>query len=409
MRRTLPILTATLLALVLPGTARPADTEEPKFGEYKASQLIDLLKTHKEAKRRRAALVGLEQIGLKWRPGVYTIIVTLKSDADDGVREAAARAVGNLAEQADEVRDETDKNLRKMMVEVRDACLGGLRTALKDDKSAKVREACAGGLGRVGTDLLTLRKEDEREQTLIDDFRAAVPVLTDALKDSDSGVRAAAAESLGRLCEYARDSVPALVDAFKDKKADRFVRSYAALSIGQIGGDGARSAVSALSDALTDKDTPPEVRRSAATAIGALKTDGAGAAAALGKALQDDNVDVRRAAAASLGQIGPEARAALADLEKGAKDEDKVVRAQVMHTLGLMSEDVVAAVRVLTRGTQDTAVEVRVEAIAALGNLGPNLGASKDAAEKVLRGLKNDPQLAVREAALEALKKVLKE
>ncbi len=135
------------------------------------------------------------------------------------------------------------------MVEIRDGCLDALRIALKTDKDpkdpkedakrARVREACAIGLGRVGTDLLTLKKEDEREQTLIAGFRASVPVLTAALKDPDSGVRAAAAESLGRLSDYATDAVPALIETFKDKKADRFVRGYAAFALGRIGGDGA--------------------------------------------------------------------------------------------------------------------------------------------------------------------------
>jgi HEAT repeat protein len=410
MRRTLCAAAAVLIAAVLPpGSARPAD-DEPKFGPYTASYLMSVVKTDKEAKRRRIALTGLEQIGLKSPRGVLTIIGALKDDADPGVREAAAQALTRIAQKAEDAKE--PKEERSKNVDIRDGCLDALRAALKDDRDpkdpkkdvvrAKVREACAAGLGRVGTDLLSLEREKEREQTLIAGFKTSVPVLTEALKDPDPGVRAAAAESLGRLSDYARDAVPALVETFKDRQANRFVRGYAAFAIGRIGGDSAREAVPTLAEALTDKDTPEEVRRSAATALGALKADGAAGAAALGRALKDRNVDVRRAAATSLGQIGPESRAALAALKEAARDEDKFVRAQALHVLGTMTQDAAEVLRVLTDGMQDQLLEVRLAAIEALGNLGPEA----KAAVPVLNAATRDAQAAVREAATEALKKI---
>jgi HEAT repeat protein len=414
MRRTALLLTLPLAAvLLLAGGARPADDDEPRIGPYTASFLMGVLKTDKEVKRRRAALSGLEQIGLKSPKGVLTVIAALKEDADPELREAAAQALGRLAQQAEEVPKEP-KDKRKEAAEMRDGCLTALRTALKEDrdpkdakadaKRAKVREACAGALGRVGTDLLTRRKEEEREQSLILGFRAAVPILTEALRDPDSGVRAAAAESLGRLSDYAHDAVPALIEAFKDKTADRFVRGYAAFAIGRIGGDGARGAVPALAEALTDKNTPDDVRRSVATALGALKTDGAGGAEALGKALKDRNVEVRRAAAAALGQIGPEAHGALAALLEAAKDEDKFVRGQALHVLGTMPQDATAVLEVLTAAADDQVLEVRLSAVEALGNLGP--AAKVDSVIKLLEAKSRDPRPAVRDAATEALRKI---
>ena len=415
MRRSSPALTVLLLAaFLLPGSTRSAD-DEPKVGDFTASYLMGLVKTDKDAKKRRAAISVLVQIGLKSPKGILTIIGALQDDTDPEVRAAAAQAVGQLAQKAEEkVEDAREpKEAGPKLVEIRDGCLDALRTALQKDKDkdakldakrARVREACATGLGHVGTDLLTTRTAETRSDSLVKAFTASVPVLRDALKDPDSGVRAAAAESLGRLSEYARDAVPALVETFKDKKADRFVRGYAAFAIGRIGGSDAREAVPALGEALTDKDTPEAVRRSAATALGALKANGAAGAAALGQALKDTNVDVRRAAATSLGQIGAEARTALAALKEAAKDQDKFVRAQVLHVLGTMTQDVTEVLRVLTDATQDQVLEVRLAAIEALGNLGPDA----KAALPVLRGFKNDSQPTIREAAVEAIKKIEK-
>jgi HEAT repeat protein len=415
MRRTLPGLAATLLAVfLLPATARPAD-DDPKIGDYSASYLINLVKTGKEVKKRRAAVNLLKELGLRSPKGILTVLGALKDDADPEVREAAALAAGDIAQKAEETKDPKDQ--RRFMVEVRDGCLEALRTALQKDRDAKdpkadaprarVRAASASALGRVGTELLTLKKEEEREQTLIAGFKAAIPLLSDALKDPSPEVRAAAAESLGRLSEYAREALPELVEAFKDKKADRFVRGHAAVAIGRIGGDGARAAVPALSEAVTDKDAPADVRRSAATALGALKADGAGGAAALGQALKDGSVDVRRAAAGSLAQIGPDARAALDAVKEAAKDQDKFVRAQALHVLGLMTQDAADVVRILIAATDDQILEVRLAAIEALGSLGPS--AKLEATVKVLTRLKTDAQGSVREAATEALKKVEKE
>jgi len=387
MRRTLPALTVILTAALLwPATARPQDEEDPKVGSYSASFLMSVLKTDKKPERRRVAVSGLEQIGLRSQKGILAIMAALKDDADPGVREAAAQALSGIAQKAEQTRE--PKEQRPKMVDIRDGCLDALRAALKNDRDAK-----------------DPNKDKEREATLIAGFRASVSLLTESLKDPDSGVRAAAAESLGRLSDYAHDSVPALVETFKDKKADRSTRRYAAFAIGRIGGDAARDAVPNLAEALTDKDSPDEVRRSAATALGALKKDGAGGAAALGQALKDKNVDVRRAAAAALGQIGSENRAALKPLMEAAKDQDKFVRAQALQVLGTMTQDAADVLRVLTDGMQDQLLEVRLAAIEALGNLGPDA----KAAVPVLRAARTDASSAVREAAAEAIKKIEKE
>src|SRR5262249_35726598 len=127
MRRTLPALAAVLIAALLwPAAARPADEEDPKIGSYSASFLMGILKTDKEAKRRRVAVGGLEQIGLRSPKGILAIIAALKDDADPDVREAAARSLTAVAQKAEETRE--PKEQRSKMVDVRDGCLDAMRT-----------------------------------------------------------------------------------------------------------------------------------------------------------------------------------------------------------------------------------------------------------------------------------------
>ncbi len=104
MRRTLPALAAFLLAATVPGTARPAD-DDPKFGPYPASYLISILKTDKVVKKRRVALGGLEEIGLRSPKGILAIVAAIKDDTDPGLREAAAQSLAKLAQKADETKD----------------------------------------------------------------------------------------------------------------------------------------------------------------------------------------------------------------------------------------------------------------------------------------------------------------
>jgi HEAT repeat protein len=362
-------------------------------GDFTASQLLAKLRTEKDPNVRRGALIGLELIGPRYRRGPLAVVATLKEDSEETVREAAAQVLGKMAQAAHDIRE---KELRDSAVETRDLALGALRTALKEDRSPRVRQAAALALGRVGA-------EDRRPEASLQAARKqAVPVLIAALKDEASGPRAAAAESLGRLGPLAAEALAPLVEAFKNRQADRFVRSYIAFAIGRIGGDEARSAVPILAEALTDSATPPEVRRSAAEALGALKGEAAGAAASLGQALKDRSVAVRRAAVAALDQLGPEARPALASLKEAARDDDKLVRALTLHVLGSIPQEAAAVLPVLLAGMRDQLLEVRLAAIEALGRLGPEAKAAVPALTAATR----DSQTTIREAAAEALKKI---
>src|SRR5262245_53462906 len=138
----------------------------------------------------------------------------------------------------------------------------------------------------------------------------AVPDLIAALKDSDEGVRAKAAEALWALGPEAREAVPALTLLLQDASAG--VRLNAAGALGDIGPD-ALPALPALRKALWDRD--PYVRAQAATAVGRFGTAALAAVPDLVGALRDGAKAVRVAALYALAEIGPDAKAALPALK----------------------------------------------------------------------------------------------
>ena len=99
-------------------------------------------------------------------------------------------------------------------------------------KDASVRRTAAEEIGKIAQVKASAAKQ-------------ALQPLLDALKDSASGVREAAALAVGRLDEPA-EAVPALVKLIKDEK-DKSVRVAAARGLGQMG-PAAREAVPTLRD-----------------------------------------------------------------------------------------------------------------------------------------------------------------
>ena len=137
--------------------------------------------------------------------------------------------------------------------------------ALQDD-NGKTRLSAASVLGEIGPE--------------------AVPALIDALQNGDESLRFSATLVLGDMGPAAKDAVPALVEALRDR--DFFY--FAAKSLSDIGSD----AVPALVDALRNDNVL--LRRGAAGALLQLGVDAKDAIPALNKALQeDDNFGVRQA------------------------------------------------------------------------------------------------------------------
>lgn len=158
---------------------------------------------------------------------------------------------------------------------------------------------------------------------------SAGTALIGALRDDDPGVRAAAAEALGKRHEMA--AVPALITALRDDEAA--VRSHAVEALSEMGD---LRALEGLMTALGDSNA--EVRAQAAEALGELHdahgrtADAQRMARALAGLLDDGSVEVRRRAVDSLSNL--EAARPIDSLLRALKDSDTEVRQKAVSALG---------------------------------------------------------------------------
>jgi len=382
MSRALVVLTLAILILIVsPPAARSAD-EEPMLLGRKLSEWLKLLREDKEAIRRQYILRALEVVGPNAKDVLPAIRTSLKEDTDEGVRTAAAQTLGRMAPKAKDVA----------------AIIEALVGALQDDKSGKVREAAAGSLGSMAAD-----KELRTALPML--ARLALPPLTKALKDMHAGTRAAATEAVGRFGPDAREALPSLVEVLKDKKANALTRELAIRSLLTVGAaDDHPTIVAALIESLGDLDASPDVRKASADGLGRLGKNAGSAVPALGQSLKDKDAFVRRAAALALEKIGPEAKDVLPALQKALQDEDRFVRSQALHTIGSLGKEAASALPAIFECLKDPVIEVRLAAIAVLGVLG-----TKDdkAVIDALTAASQEGQNIVREAAKDALKKIL--
>jgi HEAT repeat protein/beta-lactamase regulating signal transducer with metallopeptidase domain len=183
---------------------------------------------------------------------------------------------------------------------------------------------------------------------------AVVFALIGRLKDEDADVRAAAAESLGKL-EDSR-AVPGLIAALSDREAK--VRAAAAGSLAKFTDARALAPLSAL---LTDPET--DVRKQALDALTEYETGVP--AANIVRLLADPDADLRHSAAHALGHFGDRsAGAALAGL---VRDPSADVRQAAIESLADLHD--VSHTSAIVAALGDANADVRRQALEALDNL----------------------------------------
>ena len=243
-----------------------------------------------------------------------------------------------------------------------------------------------------------------------------MPVLLQALKDKDHGVRADAPRVIALLGAKAKLAIPALVNALKDKEFD--VKLAAITALGDLGPVAKESAgplldmtkddaflllnpfVGAALSNLGDGALPTLTKaiasksdraRLAVYALGSMGPRAAVAAPELAQALQQDDPAVRALAARALGKIGPDAKSSLPQLEKILIDPVAAVRIEAALATWLITGQA-KHVAVLVKDLGDESVRVREIACQALATM---KGGAKDAVEPVAK-LLNDKELRIR-------------
>jgi HEAT repeat protein len=313
------------------------------LGEPMTKWQVDLQSP--QAKVRRSAAFALGKIGVEARPAWRNLLLRLREDKDVGVREATARAIGEI------VRDlqgggplmwaeakpallkavaDTNGHLRGSAV-FAIGCFGGeakdtnarsaLQEALKDPE-ANVRQNAAWALGQVGPEAA-----------------AAVGSLCELLNDKDALVRRDAAGALGALGPAASKSVQPLMSMLGGEP-DEVVRKTALDSLGHLVGPEHRDLAEKMDPLLKDADI--EVAFKAALVLGRIGGHkAANALPVLRRALKDPDPHMQELATAALANIGPAAAPAVEDLAAVLiESPETIVRRNAALALGHLGEGV---------------------------------------------------------------------
>ena len=194
---------------------------------------------------------------------------------------------------------------------------------------------------------------------------AAVPGLTEALKDADSQVRLRAASALYKIDKSKQDIVtPILIEAVRS--GDSFTRAVALEPLASIADP---AAVPALIEALSDQSLG--VRANAMTALGRIGRPAQTAVPILIKVLSDKQGNIRISAAGALGAIGDPA--AVPALTRALSGKDKQLcgsAALALYHIDKSKREIAIPVLVETLRDKDASHMGRIRAIWGLVAIG---------------------------------------
>jgi HEAT repeat protein len=319
---------------------------------------------------RRGAVFALGKSG---DPEALNQLVGALEDADPGVRDAAAYALGELAfgQHAGAVWARAGSRLQVL---------------LGKDPDRRVRRSAAYAAGSCGAEAADARSS-----------------LVTALRDQEAMVRQNAAWALGRLGPEVGDTeLTSLAHTLQDQ--DAVVRRDAAVALGELGRPAARVALPALLGCCR-KETESPVRKAALDSLRKLvTTEDKKLAPDLVRLLEQPQREVARAAALALGKIGGrEARPAVPILKTALHDEDPAVRELAAGALANIGEAAASAVSNLSEALADSSAAVRCNAALALAHIGSK---AETAVRPLARALDLKEPTEVRLYAAEALGKV---
>jgi HEAT repeat protein len=241
----------------------------------------------------------------------------------------------------------------------------------KQRQTAVLAVARLGAAAQPATDtLVTLLRDRLLTKTEIENLReiwaAALPGLSELLKDPNTDCRKRVLFALGQIGPAAHTALQPLMAALSDR--DDAVRAGAALVLQSIGPK-ASAAVPALIVNLQARS--PEVRYRTASALGHIEAGAKEACRPLLECLLDPEEQVRYAAALSLGRIDPHFTEAVSALRDALNDASPMVRLAAIDSLSRIepaaSKDAGPVLVALCR--QPYPLDVRFRAVEGITNL----------------------------------------
>jgi HEAT repeat protein len=308
-----------------------------RYGHDVTKQLIPQIE-NPDIEVRRAAIVALGRVG---DPGaVPSLIRALVTDPDLTI--PAALALARIGDSR--AYDALVRLLSDDSASVRQAAIAGINSLgdprtkadtlrMMSDENPNVRESAVriAGYFAYHVDQIIERVSDAHEnvrraaiETLpfLDDDRV-LPVLTRALTQEGSRVRASAAQALGHM-DIEQDALRILLAALRD--SDAWVRYYAARALARLA---TPEALDPLANVVQSDAT--HVRIAAAEAVAAI--GGPKAVAVLSPLLSSTDRDLSRAAASAMGSIGhPDALAPLLALLKSSDRDHRLAAVNALGT-----------------------------------------------------------------------------
>jgi len=358
---------------------------------------------HQDPDVRLQALMTLGQIGPASAPLTPQIIAALKDDPFDGVRYAAAFALGKIG-----LTPEADEALRAALDHgdpfLKMVSAWALARNHPDDQQFVERAVKLIVEGLKSDDVHRRRAAAKMAVELDVPPETVAPLLVEALRDKDPKVVGNAIDALAELGPKALKNIRA---ALRNPE----LRWYAVALIRRMGPE-ARSAVPALIEVLRQEaqtDEEQQFRREVQFALAAVGPAARAAVPALVESLKSSDDGVRASALYALGKIGPGARAAVPVLRQKLRSENQIERlVSIMALLQIQpGERRLAAVAgpMLLKALDSEHELVRAEAAAALGRLGGSGPLAQRAIPK-LKELLKDESPHVRAMAAEALEKL---
>lgn len=355
------------------------------------------LESREEPEVRLQALIALGEIGPAARSAAPVMVKALQGDKADGVRFAAAYALGQIGASDPRSVAALNEATQSKDAFLRVVAAWALARVDKDDRQVQAKAARL-ILDGLKSDKVEVRRAAARALAEIDPPpETTAPLLIEAIHDGDPSVIANAIDAMASL--GARIVPRVANNGLKNKE----LRLYAVRILAKVGPD-AKEAAPALAETLKDADG--EYRREAQFVLGMFGADAAPAVPELIKSLGSDDEQVRNSAVYALGKIGPMAKAALPALRELGKSDDDFARfAATWAQVRIDPKDqklVEAAVSELQKGLSDERPLVRAESASTLGELGA-------AAKSALPGLNKatkDADASVSDAAKRAIDEI---